>query len=316
MQLSIVIPLFNEEESIAVLHRELVEELDRFGRNYELIYVDDGSTDDTREILESITEEEDRVVVVRFRRNYGQTAALQAGFDLAQGEIVVTMDGDLQSDPADIPRLVDALQDVDVATGWRRDRQDKAITRRAPSIAANWLIRRVTGVGVHDNGCTLRAYRREVVKHARLYSEMHRFLVPLLSLSGPRIEEIEVHHRARRFGTSKYGLSRIWKVFLDLLTVKMLLRFVAHPAVWFFLLSIPFGVATILALVGSLFLYSMPASSTPFPIVVPAIAVLSAFAGCHLLLLGMFAELVVRVGDFSGSEQVLRRIIKKKTSED
>ena len=194
------------------------------------------------------------------RRNYGQTAALQAGFDHARGQVVITLDGDLQNDPDDFGLLLATLDEgYDVVSGWRRDRKDKMISRRLPSMAANWLIGSLTGTRIHDNGCTLKAYRAEVVKRARLYAEMHRFLAPMLCLSGCRYKEVVVNHRARQFGSSKYGISRIWKVFLDLLTVKMLLGFTTRPAKWFAVLALPFLAGTLLALIASV--YRLPQRS-------------------------------------------------------
>jgi glycosyltransferase involved in cell wall biosynthesis len=250
------------------------------------------------------------LVVLRFRRNTGQTAAIQAGFDHCTGEVVVTMDGDLQNDPNEIPRLLELIdQGYDVASGWRRDRQDKAVSRRLPSMVANWLIGAVTGVHIHDNGCTLKAYRSEVVKAAKLYAEMHRFLVPMLSLSGCRITEVVVNHRRRQHGVSKYGLSRIWKVLLDLVTIKMLLRFSSHPAAWFALLAFPFLVLALPAAALSAYLYLAAERSDSFAIILPSIMTLSAFTAGNLLALGMFAELVVRTGDFKQTEPVKSEVL-------
>lgn len=308
-QLSVVVPLFNEEENVEPLYDELGEALEGVVESYELILVDDGSTDQTAEILRCICDTDPRVRVLRFRRNYGQTAAIQAGFDAARGSVVVTLDGDLQNDPHDIGAMLEEIEaGFDVVTGWRRDRRDVWLTRKLPSVVANWLIGRLTGVRIHDNGCTLKAYRREVVKRVHLYSEMHRFLAPMLSLSGCRYREVVVNHRARRFGRSKYGLGRIWKVFLDLLTVKMLLRFANHPAAWFAILGFPFVIAGLAVTALSIYLYLDAPAGAPFEIVVPAIAMLLVFASAHLVLLGMFAELVVRVGDYRETEPILTRV--------
>ena len=308
LELSVVVPLFNEEDNVRPLYDELTDALADVAESYELLLIDDGSTDRTVERLRSICAADPRVRVLRFRRNYGQTAAIQAGFDAARGAVVVTLDGDLQNDPRDIGAMLAELEaGFDVVSGWRRDRKDVWLTRKLPSVVANWLIGRLTGVRIHDNGCTLKAYRREVVKRARLYSEMHRFLAPMLSLSGCRYREVVVHHRARRFGQSKYGLGRIWKVFLDLLTVKMLLRFATHPAAWFAILGFPFAVAGVLVTALSAYLYLAPASGD-FEIVVPSIAVLLVFAAAHLVLFGMFAELVVRTGDYRETEPIVTRV--------
>ncbi len=304
-----VVPLFNEQDNVEPLYGELTEALAGLTGGYELLLVDDGSGDRTADRLRPICARDARVKVLRFRRNYGQTAAIQAGFDAARGEVVVTLDGDLQNDPRDIAALLEEIDaGYDVVSGWRRDRKDVWLTRKLPSVVANWLIGRLTGVRIHDNGCTLKAYRSDVVKRAHLYSEMHRFLAPMLSLSGCRYREVAVHHRARRYGQSKYGLARIWKVFLDLLTVKMLLRFATHPAAWFAILGFPFVLGGAAATVLSIYLYLESPAGEPFEIVVPAIAALLVFAAAHLVLLGMFAELVVRVGDYSETEPILTRV--------
>ncbi len=309
VDLSVVVPLFNEEESVGVLHEEISRAARALGRPYEVLYVDDGSHDATAERLREIATADPHVQVLRFRRNYGQTAALQAGFDQAEGAVIVTLDGDLQNDPADFALLLGWIdQGYDVVSGWRRDRKDKMVSRRLPSMAANWLIGRLTGMRIHDNGCTLKAYRREVVKKASLYAEMHRFLAPMMMLSGCTYREVVVNHRARRFGSSKYGISRIWKVFLDLLTVKMLLGFTTRPSAWFGLLSLPFLAGTLLALAVSAYSYATLQPGATYPMVFPSVTVLFAVACAHLNLLGMFAELVVKVGDFRENEAVLSRL--------
>lgn len=308
--LSVVVPVFNEEESVGPLYEEVRVAADRTGRSWELLFVDDGSRDATAERLRELAARDPRVRVVRFRRNYGQTAAIQAGFDHAEGAVVVTMDGDLQNDPAEIPRLVAAVESgYDLVSGWRKDRKDST-ARKIPSRVANWLISRLTGVAIHDNGCTLKAYRVELVKKARLYAEMHRFLVPMLTLSGCRYLELPVNHRARRYGRSKYGMSRIWKVFLDLLTIKMLLGFTTRPAVWFGLLAVPFALAALVSLGWSLLLFAHGSPADPGNFVVPSIAMLATVAALHLLLVGLFAELVVKVGDFRESDALLPTIFR------
>lgn len=306
MDLSVVIPLYNEEESVDALYEEVRAAADRLGKDYEVILVDDGSRDATVSRLRAIAERDPRVRIVRFRRNYGQTAALQAGFDQAQGRVVITLDGDLQNDPNDFGLLLSSIEEgYDVVCGWRRDRKDKMLSRRIPSMAANWLIGALTGTRIHDNGCTLKAYRLDVVRKARLYAEMHRFLAPLLGLSGCRYKEVVVNHRARRFGRSKYGISRIWKVFLDLLTVKMLLGFTTRPATWFGMLSLPFLAGAFLALAISVYIHLTLPAGRPYPLIFPSIAILLTVAFAHLILIGVFAELVVKVGDFKEKEAVL-----------
>lgn len=309
MDVSIVIPLYNEEESVDALYREVTTAAEGLGREYELILVDDGSRDGTSDKLRVICERDPRVKVVRFRRNYGQTAALQAGFDHARGRVVITLDGDLQNDPNDFGLLLQHIDEgYDVVCGWRKNRQDKMVSRRLPSMAANWMIGNLTGTRIHDNGCTLKAYRLEVVRKARLYAEMHRFLAPMMSLSGSRTKEVVVNHRARQFGKSKYGISRIWKVFLDLVTVKMLLGFITRPALWFGLLSLPFLVGTLLALATSVYVHFVWNPHNEYPLVFPSATILFAFAFAHLIVIGFFAELVVKVGDFKEVEAVLAAV--------
>src|SRR5436305_5166895 len=305
MDLSIIVPLYNEEESVDALYEEVRAAADGLGREWELLLVDDGSSDATPAKLRQLCARDRRVTAVRFRRNYGQTAALQAGFDHARGRVVITLDGDLQNDPRDFALLLDNIEaGHDVVCGWRRDRKDKMISRRLPSQAANWLIGRLTGTRIHDNGCTLKAYRADVIKRARLYAEMHRFMAPMMSLSGSRLKEVVVNHRARQFGRSKYGISRIWKVFLDLLTIKMVLGFKTRPAVWFGLLGLPFMAGTLLAFAISVYVrLTMP--DLTHSLVFPSVTVLCAFGFAHLLLLGLFAELAGRTGDFRESETIL-----------
>jgi glycosyltransferase involved in cell wall biosynthesis len=306
MDLTIVVPLYNEEESVDALYEEVRAAAEGLSRSWELLLVDDGSTDATADRLREISRRDSRVRVIRFRRNYGQTAALQAGFDHALGRVVITLDGDLQNDPADFGLLLDTLDEgYDAVSGWRRDRKDKMISRRLPSMAANWLIGRLTGVDIHDNGCTLKAYRADVVKRTRLYAEMHRFLMPMMALSGSRWKEVEVNHRPRRFGRSKYGISRIWKVFLDLLTIKMLLGFTTRPAKWFALLSAPFLAGMLLAFAASVYIDLTLAPGHRYPLVFPSITILCAFAFAHLVIVGLFSELVVRMGDFRPAETAL-----------
>lgn len=241
MSVSVVIPLYNEEENVSVLHERLKDVLDALGTEYEIIYVDDGSSDRTLNLLEGIQQADRNVLVLSLRRNFGQTAAFAAGFDFARGDIVITMDGDLQNDPKDIPRLLDAIRDYDLVSGWRKKRKDTFLTRRLPSMIANWLISKVTGVSLHDYGCSLKAYRRDVVKNLRLYGEMHRFIPAVASWYGVRVAEIETTHHPRLRGKSKYGISRTIKVLLDLITVKFLQSFSTRPMQFFGPMGMIFG---------------------------------------------------------------------------
>jgi glycosyltransferase involved in cell wall biosynthesis len=233
MTISVVVPLYNEEENIAELHGKVKKVLEATGEEYEIIFIDDGSTDRTLELLQEIQTGDDRVIVLSFRRNFGQTAAFAAGFDYASGDVIVTMDGDLQNDPDDIPKFLVAIKDNDVVSGWRKKRKDPFFSRKLPSVMANWLISRVTGVKLHDYGCSLKAYRREVIKNLKLYGEMHRFIPAVANLYGVKIAEVETVHHPRLKGKSKYGISRTVKVVLDLITVKFLLSFSTRPLQFF-----------------------------------------------------------------------------------
>lgn len=242
MDISIVIPVFNEEENIKPLYEQVIRSMDRIGASFEVIFVDDGSTDGTFETLQSLHNQDKRLKVIRFRKNFGQTAALSAGFDHSKGNIIVTLDGDLQNDPEDIPTLIQKLNDgYDIVSGWRYKRKDPFLSRRLPSMVANWLISLVTNVKLHDYGCSLKAFRREVIKNIRLYGEMHRFIPAVASWIGVSVTEVKVNHRAREIGRSKYGISRTIKVILDLITVKFLLSYSTRPIQIFGLLGLLTG---------------------------------------------------------------------------
>ncbi len=230
MDLSVVIPVYNEQESVEKLCEQLHASLSKAQHSFEIIIVDDGSTDATWSLLSACAERYPHFQLIRFRRNFGQTAAMSAGFHHARGDVIVTLDGDLQNDPDDIPKLIERMeQGADVVSGWRKDRRDPFINRRLPSIIANWLISRITGVHLHDYGCTLKAYRREIIQDVHLYGEMHRFIPALASWVGGKVDEVVVAHHPRRFGQSKYGLSRTFRVILDLFTVKFLMRYSMGP---------------------------------------------------------------------------------------
>lgn len=233
MTISIVIPLYNEEENVRELYGSLKPVMDSLRQEYEIIFIDDGSTDSTLSLLQEIQAADDTVIVLSLRRNFGQTAAFAAGFDYSRGDIIVTMDGDLQNDPKDIPKLLALMKDNDLVSGWRKIRKDPFLSRRLPSILANSLISKVTGVNLHDYGCSLKAYRREVIKNLKLYGEMHRFIPAVASWYGVRIAEVETTHHPRLRGKSKYGISRTMKVVLDLITVKFLQSFSTKPLQFF-----------------------------------------------------------------------------------
>ncbi len=294
-ELSIVIPVRNESPNINGLYVELTDTLERHGRTFEVIMIDDGSTDDTFEQLARLQARDPRLRVIRFRRNFGQTAAFAAGFAYARGRLVVTMDGDKQNDPADIPLMATRIDEgYDIVAGWRKNRKDAFVTRRVPSMIANRLISWATGVPLHDYGCSLKVFRAEVVKPLRLYGEMHRFLPAIASQIGVRIDEMAVNHRARDAGASKYGLSRTVRVILDLVTVKFLLSYSTRPLQIFGLLGLAAAVlgSVITAYLGyvRLILQQPIADRTPLLLV----GVLLVFIGVQLVTFGLLAELLAR----------------------
>jgi glycosyltransferase involved in cell wall biosynthesis len=290
--LSIVLPVFNEQDNLEPLHSRITDALKPAGVEYEVVYVDDGSTDGSWRVLKTLAAGDPRVRLVRLRRNFGQTAALSAGIAYARLPIVVTLDADMQNDPVDIPRMVAKLDDTcDVVAGWRRRRHDKWLTRRLPSQAANLLIRWITGVPLHDSGCTLRAYKREIIRDVNLFGEMHRFLPVLAAWVGARITEMEVTHHPRTRGMSKYGALRIFKVFIDLLTVKFIGDFSARPNYIFG----GFGLAN-LALGGLAFLIVVWRALRGHVEATPLIFIMVLFfiTGVLSLFIGFLAEIVIR----------------------
>jgi glycosyltransferase involved in cell wall biosynthesis len=284
----------NEEENIPILYQELVEVLQTLDDDYEIVFVDDGSTDRSLQLLRDIQGRDSHVVVVSFRKNFGQTAAMAAGFDYAGGDVIVTMDADLQNDPRDIPLLLEKIKaGNDVVTGWRYDRKDAFINRRLPSIIANKIISKTTGVSLHDYGCTLKAFRREVVKSVKLYGEMHRFIPAIASGMGIDFTEVKVNHRPRRFGSSKYGISRTIRVILDLMTVKFLLSYSTRPIQVFGLMGfICGGIGFLIALIMTIQrqFFGIPLADRPLLF----LAVLLIFIGIQFISLGLIAELQAR----------------------
>ncbi|HLB75126.1 MAG TPA: glycosyltransferase family 2 protein [Sedimentisphaerales bacterium] len=293
-QVSVVAPVLDEQDSIQTLYGQINAAL--AGRyEYEMVFVDDGSADKSFEILAQLQKADARVRVIRFRRNFGQTAALSAGFAHCRGEIVIAIDADLQNDPADIPKMIDKLNEgFDVVSGWRKKRHDKFVTRRIPSKIANWLISRITGVRLHDYGCTLKAYRKEVLDATNLYGEMHRFIPAHASWSGARIAEMVVNHRPRVAGRPKYGLARTWKVVLDLITVKFLGSYSTKPIYIFGGLGL---MSTLGAVVfGLIVVYQKLARGTDMSgnplLILTAVLMISTI---QLILMGLLAELLVRI---------------------
>ncbi len=294
MDISIVVPVLNEEESLPLLYQRLSEVLAQSGYCYEIIFVDDGSTDGSFEVMRQLQAQDEHLRVVRFRRNYGQTAAFAAGFDRARGDVVITLDADLQNDPADIPALMAKIAEgYDVVSGWRVNRQDRFLDRRLPSILANGLIRLATGVHIHDYGCSLKAYRRDVLADIRLYGELHRFIPALAHAAGARVTEIPVRHHPRRYGRTKYGLSRTVKVLLDILAVRFLMSFSTRPIHIFGLLglfSLLSGGALLLYLAVVRLLLLQPIGDRPLTL----LAILLTMLGVQLITSGLLAELVSR----------------------
>lgn len=292
-ELSLFLPVLDEEENLRPMHSKIAAALDALGKTAEVIYVDDGSTDKSLEILKEIAASDDRVRVISLRRNYGQTAAMSAGIDAAMGDILIPMDADLQNDPADIKRLLDKLDEgYDVVSGWRKNRQDKLISRKIPSQIANRIISWIGGVPLHDYGCSLKAYRRDVIQDVKLYGEMHRFIPIYASWAGARVTEIPVDHHARTMGKSKYGISRTIKVVFDLMTIKFMASYGTKPIYVFgtfgmlaFFLSVVAGIwAIVLKLYGTSFIL------TPLPV----IAIVMLAISVQFFLMGLLAELLVR----------------------
>jgi len=298
-EISVVIPLYNEVENIPELYRQLTGVLEGMGRPYEIIIADDGSTDGSFEVLAEIHKRDPRVKVIRFRRNYGQTAGFAAGFERARGEWIVTMDADLQNDPADIPKLIaKAEEGYDVVSGWRVRRRDALLTRKIPSRVANWLIARVTGVHLHDYGCSLKVYHRDVVKNIRLYGELHRFVPAVASSVGITVAEVPVNHRARERGQSKYAglrktISRTIKVFLDLLTVRFLLSYSTRPIHIFGTMGLVFsGVGVLLGLYLTYEKLALGHDIGTRPLLL--LSVLLVILGMQMISMGLLGEVMVR----------------------
>jgi glycosyltransferase involved in cell wall biosynthesis len=294
-KLSVIVPFFNEEDSIGPMHAAIVNAVEPLGLSFEMVFVDDGSRDATVARGEEIARRDSRLRLVKFRRNYGQTAAMAAGIEYAHGEILITMDGDLQNDPADIGLFLTKMAEgYDIVVGWRHKRQDKMISRKIPSKIANWLIGKVTGVPITDNGCSLKAFRGSLIKNIPLYSEMHRFIPAMASIAGPRIAEIKVRHHARQFGQSKYGLSRVYKVLLDLMVIKTVASFTSRPLVWFSLLCMPLAFIGTIALIAA-FMAIPGAGYVSLPLAGSGVIFL--MAAVTLMASGTLGELVYKLGD-------------------
>jgi glycosyltransferase involved in cell wall biosynthesis len=312
IDITVTVPLYNEAENIPILYSRLKDALEALGRSWELVLVDDGSSDGSAELLDRIATDDTRVTVVHFRRNYGQTAAFMAGLDYARGDIIVPMDGDLQNDPDDIARLLAKLDEgFDVVSGWRKNRKDNAIKRNLPSRIANGIISRVSGVHLHDYGCSLKAYRRDMLQDVKLYGEMHRFVPIYAAWNGARVTEMEVTHHPRLHGISKYGLERIIKVVLDLLVVKFLFRYASKPIYvfgGFGLLSIVTGAFAGIWALALKFFAGTSLIQTPLPL----LAVFLCVVGVLSILMGLLAEMLNRTYHESQAKPVyrIRRIVR------
>ncbi|MDT5061907.1 MAG: hypothetical protein QOH63_2366 [Acidobacteriota bacterium] len=302
--ISVFLPVFDEEPNLRLLHQKLDEALQKLGRTAEIIYVDDGSKDGSLAILRELAAKDARVRVVALRRNYGQTAAMAAGIDAARGRVLIPMDADLQNDPVDIVRLLDKLDEgYDVVSGWRKNRQDKLVTRKIPSMLANRLISWIGGVPLHDYGCSLKAYRRESLEDVRLYGEMHRFIPIYASWAGARVTEIPVEHHARTAGKSKYGLSRTIKVLFDLMTIKFMASYQTKPIYIFGTFGVLSFFVSFIAGLWALILklwHKADFIQTPLPI----IAIVLFAVGIQFLLMGLLAEMLVRTYHESQSKRI------------
>ncbi len=296
IELSIVVPLYNEEKSVLPLYEAIIQAVEPMRLSFEILFVDDGSKDDTFVIARQLAENNCRLRIIRFRKNYGQTPAMVAGIENAQGNIIITMDGDLQNDPSDIPHFISKIYEgYDIVVGWRHKRQDALLTRKIPSKVANWIIGKITGVPIKDNGCSLKAYRASIIKNIPLYSEMHRFIPAMASLAGAKISEIRVKHHARKFGVSKYGLSRIYKVIVDLVMIKTILSFVSHPLLIFFIFSFIAGLIGLsFGLVGIFQMLNPTISNT---IVFPALGLLYTSLAIMTILWGLLAASIYQTGN-------------------
>ena len=293
-EISVVLPVFDEQDNLRPVYDQIIRSLGNDRHSYEILFVDDGSRDGSFDVLAELQKNDDKVRVIRFRKNFGQTAAMSAGFEHARGKIIVAMDADLQNDPADIPKMIDKLNEgFDVVSGWRKKRHDNALTRRLPSRLANGLISRITGVKLHDYGCTLKAYRKEVLAETKLYGEMHRFIPALASWNGAKVTEMVVNHRPRTAGVAKYGLARTWKVVLDLITVSFLGSFSTKPIYVFGGLGLFSAVASII--LGLIVIYQKvyfktDMSGNPLLILTAVLMI----ATIQFILMGLLAELLVR----------------------
>lgn len=297
LDISVVVPLYNEEENVKILHSSIRKVMDGLGKPHEIIFVDDGSSDKTYALLREIHDENPAVKIVKFRGNFGQSAAMAAGFEAASGEVVFAMDGDLQNDPTDIPVLLKKLDDgYDVVAGWRKNRKDKLIIRKVPSKIANKLICSVTGVQLHDTGCSLKAFRSEIIKRINLYGELHRFIPALSKIEGARITEIAVKHHPRKFGESKYNITRTFRVIVDLMAMNLFIRYLKTPLRFFGkigALFITFGILSTLWIFYRVYFFNKPL--TDINILLTSVFLFVA-TGVQFFVWGLLADLIVKTG--------------------
>ncbi|MCH7679907.1 glycosyltransferase family 2 protein [candidate division KSB1 bacterium] len=295
---SVTVPLMNEEENVELLYDGIVEVMDLMDEAYEIVFIDDGSTDKTFEIMQRLQRRDENMKVIKFRRNFGQSAAMGAGFEYASGNIVIAMDGDLQNDPKDIPKLVSKLKEgYDIVSGWRQNRQDKVIIRKIPSKIANGLIRHFTQVPIQDTGCSLKAYTKEIVKKIRLYGELHRFIPALARIEGARIGEVPVNHHARQFGSSKYNITRTLKVIMDLTTLNLFLKYLRNPMHFFGTIGIVFNLFGVITLLYMFFSILVLRNTLEEVNVLLSTAFIFIAGGFQSLFFGLLANLVVKTGD-------------------
>jgi glycosyltransferase involved in cell wall biosynthesis len=296
IQYSIVVPFLNEQENIPPLYMKITEVMDALGETYELVFIDDGSRDNTFKVLSDIYEHDHRVNLVRLRRNFGQTAALKAGFDFARGEIIISMDGDLQHDPEEIPRFLEKIEEgYDLVSGWRYARRDHWLMRQIPSRAANWMIAKLSGIDLHDFGTTFKAYRREIIQEIQLYGELHRFIPALAGSTGARITEVPITNLVRKSGRSNYGIGRTLRVFLDLIIVKFLLDYSTRPLQFFGLLGVGgagLGMAIAAYLAFEKFAHNMSIMTQHGPLMLLAVALF--VSGVQFVSMGLLGEIIAR----------------------
>ena len=297
LEVSVVVPLYNEEENVKILHHKIKETMDSINKVYEIVFVDDGSTDNTFPILKQIHDNDAHTKVIKFRGNFGQSAAMSAGFDAAKGDVVVAMDGDLQNDPSDIPKLLSKLSEgYDVVSGWRKNRKDKLVIRKIPSKIANKIICSVTKVKLHDTGCSLKVFRSEIIKRINLYGEFHRFIPALSKIEGARITEMAVKHHARKFGKSKYNITRTFRVIVDLTSLNLMMKYLKNPLRYFGKIGslfIIFGLISTLWILYRVYFFNKPLED--INILLTSVFLFAA-TGFQFFIWGLLADLIVKTG--------------------